>query len=164
MFTTLALLGLLALCKRGSVDGTFRACTRHWRQIFIVMLEYKGSFLPVAMAWLPDKTALSYYTCLALLLIAFKAKKDEIQSLYGRSQLRLKKIKCDYEASIHIGWGMFSLSGCYFHFTQSIWRKIQELGLVSAFMKDKEVKDFVRIINAIPFLPINRIGKFNHNV
>ena len=84
------------------------------------MLEYKGSFLPMAMAWLPDKTALSYYTCLALLLLAFKEKKDEIQSMYGRSTLRLRKIKCDFEASIHIGWGMFSLSGCYFHYTQ-VW-------------------------------------------
>ena len=127
VFTTLALLGLLAVCKRGSVDGTFRSCTRHWRQIFIIMVEFKGSFLPVAMAWLPDKTALSYYTCLALLLLAFKGKKDEIHSLYGRSTLRLRKIKCDFEASIHIGWGMFTLSGCYFHYTQ-VWYDLMMSG------------------------------------
>lgn len=79
------------------------------------------------MAWLPDKTALSYYTCLAMILLAFKEKKDEIHSLYGRSTLRLRKIKCDFEASIHLGWGMFTLSGCYFHYTQ-VWYDLMMSG------------------------------------
>ena len=92
-----------------------KSCTKHWKQIFIIMVEFMGSFIPVAMAWLADKSALSYYSCLAMLLIAFRGKRDEIQSLYRRSTLRLRQIKCDFEAAIHLGWGMFTISGCYFH-------------------------------------------------
>ena len=92
-----------------------KSCTKHWKQIFIIMVEFMGSFIPVAMAWLADKSALSYYSCLAMLLIAFRGKRDEIQSLYRRSTLRLRQIKCNFEAAIHLGWGMFTISGCYFH-------------------------------------------------
>ena len=53
VFTTERLLGLLALCKRGSVDGTFRSITRFWKQIFILMVEYEGLHIPIAMGWLP---------------------------------------------------------------------------------------------------------------
>ena len=92
-----------------------KSCTKHRKQIFIIMVEFMGSFIPVAMAWLADKSALSYYSCLAMLLIAFRGKRDEIQSLYRRSTLRLRQIKCDFEAAIHLGWGLFTISGCYFH-------------------------------------------------
>lgn len=79
-----------------------KSCTKHRKQIFIIMVEFMGSFIPVAMAWLADKSALSYYSCLAMLLIAFRGKRDEIQSLYRRSTLRLRQIKCDFEAAIHL--------------------------------------------------------------
>ena len=81
---------------------TGKSCTKHRKQIFIIMVEFMGSFIPVAMAWLADKSALSYYSCLAMLLIAFRGKRDEIQSLYRRSTLRLRQIKCDFEAAIHL--------------------------------------------------------------
>ena len=34
-----------------------KSCTKHWKQIFIIMVEFMGSFIPVAMAWLADKFA-----------------------------------------------------------------------------------------------------------
>ena len=35
---------------------------------------------------------------------------------------------------------------------------MQDLGLVRAFMNESKVKDFVRILQSMPFLPVNRIG------
>ena len=35
---------------------------------------------------------------------------------------------------------------------------MQDLGLVRAFMYDNEIKNFVRILQSMPFLPVNRIG------
>ena len=61
VFTTVKLLGLLTVAKRGSVDGTFRSCTTLWKQLFIIMVEIRGVFIPIAFAWLPDKTTASYY-------------------------------------------------------------------------------------------------------
>ena len=51
IFTSLMLLGLLAICKKGSVDGTFKAAARFWYQLFILCVEYKGKYIPVAFGW-----------------------------------------------------------------------------------------------------------------
>ena len=48
VFTTIALLGLLALAKRGSVDGTFKCMSRLWHQLFVLMVEYRGDWFPVS--------------------------------------------------------------------------------------------------------------------
>ena len=85
-----------------------------------MMVEYRGIYLPVAFAWLPDKTAVSYYVFLWHLLNTFTENSSQISQLYGKSTLRLRQLKCDFEVSIHIGFEMFRLSGCYFHFTQVI--------------------------------------------
>ena len=53
VFTTVMLLGLLAICKFGSVDGTFKSMTKNWKQLFVFMVDYKGTFVPVAFRWLP---------------------------------------------------------------------------------------------------------------
>ena len=45
----------------------------------------------------------------------------------------------------------------YFHLTQSTWRKVQELGLVVAFNTDAVFKEFVAMIDALTFLPINDV-------
>ena len=48
-------------------------------------------------------------------------------------------------------------SGCWFHFTQRIWAKIQKLGLVHSFHNHPETAKFVRNLMAIPFLPASLI-------
>ena len=99
VFTTLQLLGLLAVCKRGSVDGTFRCSTTLWKQIFIIMCEVRGVFIPIAICWLPNKNTVSYYAALYLLLSEFDRRREEISGIYGTSDLKLKKIKSDFEQS-----------------------------------------------------------------
>ena len=41
---------------------------------------------------------------------------------------------------------------------KAIWRKVQELGLVRAYMSETEVRNFIKMLDAIPFLPVDRIG------
>ena len=101
-----------------SVDGTFKSITKNWAQLFIIMCEHQGVHIPVAMAWLPDKTTLSYYTTLFLLLYTFRQHSEAIQMQCGSSNLKLKRIRCDYEEAIHLGFGRFHLSGCFFHYSQ----------------------------------------------
>ena len=118
VFTTLALLGLLCLAKSGSVDGTFKSVCRHWKQMFIMLVDFRGLFVPIAIGWLADKKAISYYIFLYLLLMEFKKNEEGIYQLYGRKDLRLRKIKCDFELSIHKAFDLFIIQGCYFHFSQ----------------------------------------------
>ena len=65
VFTMVFLLQLFNVCSHGSVDGTFKAISRGWKQLFIIMLRYgspKVGYVrvPVAFGWLPDKSELSY--------------------------------------------------------------------------------------------------------
>ena len=119
------------------------------------MWSTEGSLF--AFGWLPDKKPISYFTFIVLVLLAFKEKENEILEIYGKSELKLRKIKCDYEVAIHKGLDMFTLSGCYFHFSQAIWRKVMMSGLYVAYMQDKQFNRFVRMVMALAFLPINRL-------
>ena len=158
VFTTVVMLGLLAVCKYGSVDGTFKAMTKKWKQLFVFMVNYQGSFLPVAFSWLPDKTALSYHVFLLLLLQKFKLEHETIVKLYNRGGLKLRKIKLDFESAIHRALEViFKLRGCFFHFSQAGWRQVQKGGMVIVYMSEKEFRDFVRCVIALPFLPLNQI-------
>ena len=87
VFTTVKLLGLLTVAKQGSVDGTFRSCTVLWKQLFIVMVEIRGVFIPILFAWLPDKTTASYYACLPNFLRSVSIKKKSTKSMAGAAWL-----------------------------------------------------------------------------
>ena len=45
--------------------------------------------------------------------------------------------------------------GCHFHFTQAVWHKVQNLGLVSAYHnKDNtEIAEFIQLCMALAFIP-----------
>ena len=49
------------------------------------------------------------------------------------------------------------LYGCWFHYTQAIWKHIQQYGLASSYRDITDLKTFVRQIMAIPFLPSDLI-------
>jgi hypothetical protein len=49
------------------------------------------------------------------------------------------------------------LRGCVFHWTQSVWRKVQKLGLQSSYSKDPATNSYVRKILALPMLPSEHI-------
>ena len=49
------------------------------------------------------------------------------------------------------------IKGCLFHYSQCIWRKVQNCGLVNAYKNNKDVRDTIKRISALPFLPIDDI-------
>ena len=50
-----------------------------------------------------------------------------------------------------------SLQGCVFHWTQAVWRKVQEIGLQAAYINDDANMKFIRRLLALPFLPYEHI-------
>ena len=47
--------------------------------------------------------------------------------------------------------------GCWFHFAQCIYRKIQEVGLQNPYKNDEKLKKIAKKLFALPFLPISDI-------
>jgi hypothetical protein len=52
-----------------------------------------------------------------------------------------------------------SIQGCVFHWTQAIWRKVQGLGLSTAFHKDDATHKYIKRLMALPFLPHEHIAQ-----
>lgn len=52
--------------------------------------------------------------------------------------------------------------GCFFHLTQSTWRKIQELGLVGRYREDEEFRLFAGMLDGLAFLPLEDVHNGLH--
>ena len=48
-------------------------------------------------------------------------------------------------------------NGCFYNLTQSIWRKIQELGLAGRYNMDPPFKNFCGQLDSLAFLPLNDV-------
>jgi hypothetical protein len=67
----------------------------------------------------------------------------------------------DFEAAIWTGLRQSfpegNIQGCCFHWTQAVWRKVQELGLATSYMEDEGSNKYIRRLMALPFLPHEHI-------
>lgn len=46
------------------------------------------------------------------------------------------------------------MKGCFFHYCQAIWRKVQALGLATTYQSDPDLYRFVRRAAALPLAPV----------
>ena len=57
-------------------------------------------------------------------------------------------------------FGNVTIQGCSFHWAQAVWRKVQDLGLASAYMNLGPAQDYIRLIFALPYIPAEHIHPF----
>ena len=146
----------------GNIDGTFKSQSKQYGQLFILQVSLKDrngtdQTVPVGFGWLPDKLFWSYYKFILMILLEFDRRRPQIKEMTGSGSIRLGRLKCDFEYNIHRAFSMFSLEGCFFHYTQvplnviiindpvininkAIWRKVQSEGMVVAYMSDKDTR------------------------
>ncbi|XP_021350006.1 uncharacterized protein LOC110448202 [Mizuhopecten yessoensis] len=82
------------------------------------------------------------------------------------SEFRLERCVVDYEAglwqAIRHRFSNVKIQGCAFHWTQAVFRKVQELGLKKAYEERSKVHDFVSQVMSLHFLPKEHIlGAFD---
>ena len=46
---------------------------------------------------------------------------------------------------------------CCYHFTQETWCQVQDLGLVTLHNSDNNLKQFVKMLDAVTFLPLHQV-------
>lgn len=134
-------------------DGTFKSCCRNFDQLYTIHGDIGSNgdvtnIIPLIYAVLPDRSERTYIR------------------LFDEIKLRLpfwqpKTFKVDYEiAAITAFRKSFPNSvvkGCNFHYNQSIWRRVQRLGLCTAYNEDSEIRRHIRMCAALSHLPRSAI-------
>ena len=69
-----------------------------------------------------------------------------------------RRIIADFEnsiqAAVHTELPHTQLSNCYFHFCQSLWRRIQGLGLARPYARRRKLRKCLRKFMALGYLPV----------
>ncbi|KAI8517541.1 hypothetical protein Bbelb_035580 [Branchiostoma belcheri] len=137
-------------CRVLYMDGTFKSCPEPYYQVLTIHGLYHGCVIPFVMALLVDKT-----------VGAYRALLDHVQRKVRQEsghRLRPDQIVSDFEVGLMAAYQTefpgADTSGCYYHFTQNLWKHIQQLGLARPYRQDEHLKKFLRKTMSIGYLPV----------
>lgn len=129
-------------------DATFSVCPTYFYQYLVIHFEVKKeseSFvMPGVHILMPAKSSDLY--------------EEVLRSIAAKLPLfKPRKLMADYEVAIsnsfEIIWPDISVSGCWFHMNQAIFRKVQTLGLSVQYAENESIRDHVRCLMGIALLP-----------
>lgn len=149
----------LAMADRWFMDGNFSMSPSQFQQLYVIRAPLGESAVSCVYALLSDKSQSIYETLL-------KAVVDNCDAM--SYSVDPTTVVCDFEqAAINAVTAVLgshvNVQGCFYHLTQSTWRKVQELGLKTAYKDDDNVKHFCGMLDALAFLPLNDITEgMNH--
>ncbi|XP_078326026.1 uncharacterized protein LOC144622863 [Crassostrea virginica] len=135
------------------MDGTFRCINSPWKQLFSIHGFVKAGErlkqIPLVFVIMSGKKKEDYYEVLRFI----DRRLPEDISLQG--------FVADFEAALWQAmkdrFPRMPIQGCVFHWTQAVFRKVQEHGLQTAYNQKDNVFKFVRKLLALPFLPPEHI-------
>lgn len=108
---------------------------------------------------------------------AYVFHNSKVEVAYTRALRQLKNLRpnlnpttvlIDFELAIKNSFETVfpgvQVKGCYFHFTQNIWGKIQANGLQKRYQQDIQFVEEVRMIAALAFVPENDVRRVFHHL
>ena len=143
IFASQKFFSLLADSRTWYADGTFKVVPEYFFQLYTIHVEKDGFVYPCVYALLPDKTTSTYNRLLSKLF--------EIQPALDPS-----RIMTDFEkAAINVFEEKFLavISGCFFHLSQNVYRKIQSEGLTAIYQEDREFLIKLKMLPSLAFVP-----------
>lgn len=140
----------LRKCSEIYLDGTFRTCPRPYNQYFTIHGKFKNRALCFVCCLMTNRTVGDYRHLLQTI-------KTRTRQITGH-RLRPNRVVCDFEqaliASVETEFPNTHISGCYFHFCQNLWRKVQTLGLSNNYRNHRRLRKCIRKVMAIGYLPL----------
>lgn len=95
-------------------DGTFFICPGLFKQVYILHTIVRKTMIACAYFLLPDIEQVTYFSML--------------QYLQSICPISATRFQTDFEMAVMNAFKQFNpnakVSGCFFHFTQNIWRKV----------------------------------------
>lgn len=147
MFSTNENLNTLHTFKNWMADGTFQAVPKLFYQLYTIHGYKNKTTFPLIYILMANRTK-SYYEILQLL-------KNKNPNFNPHS------IIIDFEKAFVTAFidefPQTKVKGCFFHFQQCIWRKIQENGLQTLYSQNIEFSLQVRHLTALAFVPTKKV-------
>lgn len=130
-------------------DGTFSVVPTLFFQLYSIHFQFGSGINPVALyCLLTNKTGASY-----------KQLLDAVKLLVPSANPR--KVLVDFEkaamTAFESAFPTATVTGCYFHLTQSIIRKVNEIGMKVDYHNNDELRACIRCLSALAFVPPNDV-------
>ena len=150
LFGTVENLRCLTEAESLFVDGTFSVCPSIFYQVFSIHIMKQGQTFPMVYALLPNKQWQTYSKTLMLMIDAMMTLGLNLSPATVVSDFELAIIQ-----AVSLNFQQVTHRGCYYHFMQALWRKIQSHGLAQCYMSsDPTLKHFIKRMAAISFCPL----------
>ena len=146
MFATEENIEFLSMSSIWLADGTFKTVPTLFCQLYTIHCLFcgpnpfeNGHLLPCVYALLPNKS-LSTYTKMW----------NTIREACPNSQPRYLFVDFEQAAinSFNLIWPITQVKACFFHLSQSVYRKLQSLGLQSEYHNDPDFALTMRMLPA----------------
>ena len=149
VFGTLKSLEYLKKSEHWYADGTFDIAPTAYYQIYSLHCFHNGRVFPCIYAVFSNKKESLY--------LDFFTWINEVCE-----QKNLKTITFDFEiAAINAAKRVFAdvqMHGCFFHLSQSLYRKIQSLGLQQLYANNSEFANRCKMVAAMAFVPVDQVS------
>ena len=126
------MISILSQAKNWYVDATFKVVCKPFTQLFSVRAFVKSGEnvkqVPLLFA-----------------IMSGKQKQDYIEVFNAIWQAAA-------EVFPTVAW-----LGCFFHWSQAVWRKVQELGLQRVYISDEKTHAYICQLLSLPYLPCEHI-------
>lgn len=144
-------------------DGTFNIRPKpkkKWRQVYSLHSYVNGTFVPTVVAYMTSKSAQAYTQMFTSLKewIHDNVKNEEGEPIEWEPKYWMTDFESGVFPAVHSVWPHTVQKGCYFHYTKSIWAKVQEKGLAKAYNKDVAVNETVRLVKVLPLVPTEAVA------
>ena len=131
------------------MDDNFSMALHHFTQLYAIRVPLGETSIPVAFAFLTDKTQSTYeelFTVLVNQCSNINLRCDPNTAIMDFESAAINAVQVVFGNGIHF-------QRCFYHLTQSTWRKVQELGLTELYTNDVNFKNACGMLDELAFLP-----------
>ena len=131
------------------MDGNFKLAPAKVLQLYVIRVPLGLITVPVVYALLQHKAQETYEKLFNVVIgrcnqLRYQIDPDNV--ILDFENAATQALRRVIGQDVHV-------QGCFYHLTQSTWRKIQDLGLTGIYNEDEEFKLICGMVDALTFLP-----------
>lgn len=146
--------------KTWYIDGTFKVVKHPFYQLLSIHCFIKSEEcmkqIPLCFVVMSGKRSKDYKAVLNAVLEILPAEPNVSSFVVDFEAGLWKALRSVFDDPV--------IHGCAYHFTQALWRKVQELGLQTLYCKRDNVYKIVKKVLALQFLPHEDIREAFHEL